>query len=155
MKTLTMKLRFKRMIYLILPVIAGLAIALQGAFSGKLNQQFGAIETVILIHLFGLILAVIVYLLRGSYSISFLTNVNLLAIIAGSIGVIIVFSISKSFIINGALTTVMISVFVQLIVSKFIDHYGLLGVERDPINLIQVFALVIIVSGIVLFQYGK
>ena len=155
MKTLTTKQRLKKMIYLILPAVAGLAIALQTAFSGKLNQQFGAIETVIIIHLFGLLLAIAVYLLRGHASFSFMSNINILAVIAGSLGVIIVFSISKSFNVNGALTTIMISVIIQLIVSKIIDHYGLFGIEKNPVNMVQIYALIIIISGVVLLQYNK
>lgn len=155
MKTLTMQLRIKRMGYLILPIIAGIAITLQTAFSGKLSKEVGALETVILVHLFGLIVAVIIYLLRGNINLEFIMKINLLPVIAGSMGVLIIFFISKSFIVNGALMTIMISVVVQLIVSKIIDHYGLFGVEQVPLNLYQLLSLILIVSGVVMFQYNQ
>lgn len=143
------------MVYLILPAVAGVAIALQTAFGGKLNKQFGSIETVILVHLFGLLLALTVYLFSGKASFSFISDINIAAVLAGSLGVVIIFSISKSFNVNGALTTIMISVVVQLVVSKIIDHYGLFGVEKNPVNMVQIYALIIIVSGVVLLQYNK
>ncbi len=155
MKTLKMKLGNKKMVYLILPVIAGIAITFQTAFSGKLNKQVGSLETVILVHLFGLMVAIVVYLLRGDATFKFMSSINLLPILAGSMGVLIIFSISKSFVINGAFTTIMISVIIQLIVSKVIDHFGLLGAIKNPISLPQLLSLFIIISGVILYQYNK
>ena len=155
MKTLIMKMRTKKMAYLMLPIIAGIAITFQTAFSGKLNKQVGSLETVILVHLFGLIVAIIVYLLRGQATFKFMSNINLLPVIAGSMGVLIIFSISRSFVVNGAFTTIMISVIIQLIISKLIDHFGWLGAERNPINLAQFISLCIVISGVVLYQYNK
>jgi len=155
MKTLIAKVKLKNMAFLILPIIAGFAIALQAAFSGKISTKVGSLETVVLIHFFGLVVALIVYLVRGNANFGFIKDVNLLPVIAGSMGVIIIFFLTKSFIVNGASTTITMSVIVQLIVSKTIDHFGFLGVERNPVNMYQVLALLIIISGVVLFQYSK
>lgn len=155
MKTLTKKLSFRNMGYLILPVIAGVAITLQSAFSGKISTKVGSLETVILIHAFGLIVALLIYLISGDPNFKFVSNINLMSVMAGAMGVIIIFAISKSFILNGALMTIMISVVIQLIVSKIIDHYGLFGVDQVPINLFQVLSLILIVSGVVMFQYNQ
>jgi len=155
MQTLTKKLRINNMAYLILPVIAGIAIALQTAFSGKLSTKLGSLETVIAVHAAGLLISIIIYLIRGNANFKFVSDVNLLAVMAGSMGVLIIFFISKSFIVNVALFTIMISVVVQLIVSKIIDHFGLFGVDQVPINMMQLLSLIIIVSGVVMFQYNQ
>jgi len=141
------------MIYLLLPAIAGAAIILQTAFSGKLSKEIGTLETVILVHLFGLIIALIIYLIRGNTSISIFTDVKLSAIIAGAMGVLIVFFISKSFVVNGALLTILISIVVQLIGSKIIDYFGLFGAEKVPIDMIQIGSLILIISGVILYQH--
>jgi len=145
----------RNMGFLILPVIAGIAITIQTAFSGKLSKEVGSLETVILVHFFGLLVAIIAYLFRGNISIGFIKNINLLPVVAGSMGVIIIFFISKSFLLNGALMTIMISVVIQLFVSKLIDHFGIFGVEKVPINWMQFISLVIVVIGVVLFQYNQ
>lgn len=155
MKILTAKTRIRNMSFLILPIIAGLAIALQAAFSGKISTKVGSLETVVLIHFFGLVVALIIYMIRGNATFGFLKDINLLVVIAGSLGVLIIFFLTKSFVVNGASTTITISVVVQLIVSKTIDHFGILGVERSPVNMYQLLALIIIISGVVLFQYSK
>jgi len=155
MKTLTKKLSFRNMGYLILPVIAGIAITLQSAFSGKISTKVGSLETVILIHACGLIVALLIYLISGDANFKFVSDINLMSVMAGAMGVIIIFAISKSFVANGALMTIMISVVVQLIVSKVIDHYGLFGVNQVPITLFQLISLIVIVSGVVMFQYSQ
>ncbi len=154
MKNSIKNLRFKKMAYLILPAIAGIAIVLQTAFSGKISKEIGFLDTVILVHFFGLIIALSIYLLRGNATISLFGEVNLFAVMAGAMGVIIVFFISKSFVVNGALLTIMISIVVQLIGSKIIDHFGLFGVEKVPINLTQMFSLVLIIIGVILYQHN-
>jgi len=152
MKIVAKKLRIIKMGYLILPVIAGAAIILQIAFSGKISKEIGTIETVILVHFFGLIIALTIYLISGNATVKIINDVNLFAIMAGAMGVIIVFFISKSFMMNGALLTILISIVVQLIGSKIIDHFGLFGAERVPIDMMQIFSLVLIIFGVILYQ---
>jgi transporter family-2 protein len=143
------------MTYLLLPIIAGLAITLQSTLSGKSTKEFGSMETVIMIHLFGLLAALIIYFSRGDFSLSFFSKVNLLPIIAGSLGVVIIFSISNSVIMNGVTTTLVITIVLQLIVGKVIDHFGMFGVERSPINLYQVVGIVVVFIGVFIFQKAK
>ena len=64
MKNLIKKEGIRKMAFLLLPAIAGVAIVLQTALSGKLTREIGAIETVIAIHFFGLIAALIIYLFQ-------------------------------------------------------------------------------------------
>ncbi len=155
MKPTIMKRKFRKMIYLLLPAIAGVAIVLQTALSGKISKDFGTIETVILIHLFGLLAALLVYFVQGNTSFAFFGKSNLLAVIAGALGVVIIFTISKSFVANGALTTVMISVVIQMGISKVIDHFGLFGIEKNPVNLTQLAAIGLMIVGVVILQLDK
>ena len=152
MITTIKKLGIIKMGYLILPIIAGTAIILQTAFSGKISKEIGTIETVILVHFFGLIIALTIYFLSGKATVTLINDINLFAIMAGAMGVIIVFFISKSFTVNGALLTITISIIVQLIGSKIIDHFGLFGAERVPINIMQILSLILIISGVLLYQ---
>ena len=152
MKSLTKKLGIIKMGYLILPAIAGTAIILQTAFSGKTSKEIGTLETVILVHFFGLIIALTIYLISGNSTVKLINDVNLFVIMAGAMGVIIVFFISKSFAVNGALLTIMISIVVQLIGSKIIDHFGLFGAQRVSIDMVQIFSLCLIIAGIILYQ---
>lgn len=155
MKILMEKEGFRKMVLLLLPAVAGIAIALQTAMSGKLNREVGALETVVIVHFFGLVLGLIILMMQRGFNFSFVSQTSLSFVIAGSLGVLIIFSISKSFIENGALTTVLISVIIQLIIAKLVDHFGWFGVLKSPINTREVMALLIVAGGIFLYQSGK
>ncbi len=147
-----MKNRGMKMIYLILPLIAGIAITLQGAFSSKMGNEVGFFETIVIIHFFGLVAAIIIYFFTPDKNISFITNIKPLYILAGTLGVIIIYTISKSISVNGVLITIMISVLIQMVSSKIIEHYGLFGVEQVPLDLKQVGAIVLMAIGVFLYQ---
>jgi len=137
--------------YLVLPIIAGVAIALQGVFSNRVSEHNGVFQAVFLIHAFGLITAMII-LFIGKQNYSFLRNINMYAVFGGSLGVVIIFSIAKSITINGVLTTIMVSVLVQMVISKVIDHYGWFGIERNPINWGHIFSILLMVVAVVIYQ---
>ncbi len=152
---MNMILKGRKLMYLAIPLVVGAAITLQGVFSNKIGEQSGIIQMVILMHLFGLIAGIIVYLIGGNTSITFIKEINFLPIIAGSLGVIIVSGFAKSISLNGMLTTIMISVMIQMIFSKIIDHFGLFGVTKNPVNIMQIVSIVFMISAVVLFQKSK
>ncbi len=140
-----------KMMYLALPIIAGVAIALQAVFSNKVSQSAGVMQAVFLVHAFGLLLALLI-LLIGKENFSFIKNFNIYAVLAGSLGVVIIFSISKSITLNGVFSTVMVSVLIQMTVSKVIDHFGLFGVQQNPISIMHVIAILFMVTGVIIYQ---
>lgn len=140
------------MVFLALPIIAGVAISMQGILSSKMGDKTGFVETIVLIHLFGLIASLVVYFTVSDRSIDFLLKPSIISIIAGSIGVIIIFCIAKSISANGAVLTIMISILAQMVTSKIIEHYGLFGVPKVEVNMYQLLSVVIIFVGVVIFQ---
>lgn len=140
------------MAYIILPVIAGVAISMQGILSSKMGTKTGFMETAVLIHLFGLLTALAVYIVFSRGSLHFIIRPSLISVIAGSMGVIIVICIAKSISLNGAAVTVIVSVLIQMVVSKIIEHYGLFGVPRTPVNIYQILSILMIAGGVILFQ---
>jgi transporter family-2 protein len=140
---------------LLIPVIVGASITLQGAFSNKISQNVGFIEMVILIHFFGFIVSLGIYLVSGNPSFDFIRKINIYAVAAGVLGVIIVFGFAKSIGFNGVLQTILISVLVQMILSKIIDHFGFFGVTKVPINTMQVVSMLLMISAVVLFQKSQ
>lgn len=150
-----MFLKGRKMMYLIIPVVVGMAISVQGIFSNKIGEQIGLIQMVIMIHIFGLILALLVFFIGGNKSFEFVKQVNLMTIIAGGVGVLIVSGFARSISLNGVLMTVMISVMVQMVISKVVDHFGLFGVTKVPVNLMQIIAIVVMFAGVVLYQKNQ
>jgi transporter family-2 protein len=138
--------------FLLLPLAAGLAIALQNVFFEKISRNIGISGTVVIVHFFGLLVGIFVYLLsKGTFS-NLSENFSIYMIIAGALGVIVVSSMTKSVAVNGVLLTVMLSVIAQMILSKIIGHFGWFGVDINPINWLQVLAICLMITGVFIYQ---
>ena len=145
-------LRFKKMIFLLLPVVAGLAIALQNVFYNKVSKDVGIMGTVLMIHFFGFLVALVIYIIsKGSFN-NLVSNISVIMVLSGVLGVIVVSTITKSVSVNGVLSTVMLSVLAQMILAKVIGHYGWFGVEQNSINIYQILAIVLMFVGVFIYQ---
>ena len=150
--TTNLSLKVKRMILLLIPVVAGAAIALQNVFYNNISKDVGVIGTVLVVHFFGLVLAIIVFLFTKYTFNDLVSNINWYMIASGILGVIVVSGMTKSVSINGLLITIMLTVTAQMLLAKVIGHYGWFGVEQSPINLLQVLAILMMIGGVFIYQ---
>jgi transporter family-2 protein len=144
--------KVKRTVLLIIPIVAGLSIALQNVFYDKISKNVGLMGTVVAVHLFGLIFALIFFLFNKYTFTDIAKNINIYMIVSGLLGVIVVSGIAKSVGVNGVVTTVMLTIIAQMLLSKIIGHFGWFGVEQNPINWMQVLAIGLMISGVILYQ---
>lgn len=151
-----MKEIVKKMYILLLPIAAGIGIAIQTTLNNNIGKKVGMLEVVVLVHLFGLIISLLIYFMRGNSDIvSLVTSASWKAVFAGILGIVITYSIASSVSNIGVLETVMISITVQMILSKIIDHFGILGVTQKPFNINEMFALGCFILGVILLRTSK
>lgn len=151
-----MKEIVKKMYVLLLPIAAGAAIATQSVLNNNIGKKVGMLEVVILVHLFGLIVSLLIYFVKGESDIvTLISTASWKAVIAGMLGIIITYSIAASISNIGVLETIMISITVQMVLSKVIDHFGILGVTQKPININEVIALGCFILGVILLRTSK
>lgn len=144
--------RGKSMLFLLIPIAAGLAIALQNVFYTKVGDDVGTMGTVVVVHFFGLLAALFVYLLsKGTFS-NLTSNFSIYMVICGVLGVVVVSGITKSVPLNGLLLTIMLSVLAQMLFGKIIAHFGWFGVEQNPINWMQVAGILLMALGVFVYQ---
>lgn len=144
--------RGKHIVFLLLPLAAGIAIALQNVFYDKVGEDVGVMGTVVVVHFFGLLAALFVYLLtKGTYS-NLSSNFSLYMVICGVLGVIVVSGITKSVSANGLLLTIMLSILAQIVFGKIIAHFGWFGVPQVSINWMQILGIVVMISGVFIYQ---
>ena len=144
--------RGKNIMFILLPIAAGLAIALQNVFYDKVSKDTGVFGTVVMVHFFGLLVALFVYFLsKGTFS-NLTSHINIYMVLSGALGVIVVSGITKSVSVNGVLLTVMLSVLAQMILANVIGIFGWFGVEQNPINWLQVLAICLMILGVFIYQ---
>lgn len=148
----TSSLTVKKMVLLLIPIAAGFAVALQNVFYDNISKYAGIMGTVLVVHVFGLMFAASFFIFT-KYSLNdIVQNINWYMIFSGLLGVIVVSGITKSVGINGLLITIMITVTAQMVLGKVIAHFGWFGVDVNPINWMQGLAILIMISGIYLYQ---
>ncbi len=145
----------RKMYIYLLPIIAGAAIIFQSTLNNQFSRENGLLETVIMVHLFGLVVSVLIYVFKGNSITSVLTTTNLKIIISGACGVVITYAIAFSITNIGVLETVTISIVIQMLLSKLVDHFGIFGVEVRSITTTDIIALLLFIAAIITLRINK
>ena len=135
--------------YLILvAVIGGVAVTLQGQLIGIIDKNVGTVESVFITYGGGgLIVGIIMLLLRGG-NLSSLQNIPGYVFLAAPLGLVIIASIGYSVSRLGLVAAFTIIVASQFILAAIIDHFGFFGADIHQINISRLFGIVIMLLGI-------
>lgn len=129
-------------------VFNGVLIALMISFNGLLSQEIGNNESLIIIHLVGLIGTTIIFIISRN-KLKSIKGLPIYIFSGGAIGIFNVTLNNICFDKLGAALTISLGLMGQLIASMFIDHFGLLGVKQNKINIRKLTGITIMSIGIV------
>jgi len=115
-------------------LVAGLAVGLQGPLSSLMSQRIGLVESALVIHIGGAVLAAGLLFSASSGNLGHWRSVPWYALVAGSLGVVVITSVSYAIPRLGAGSTVTLIVVAQLVISAILDHYGWLEAPLRPID---------------------
>jgi transporter family-2 protein len=133
---------------ILVAVIGGVAVTLQGQFIGIIDKNVGTVESVFITYGGGgLIVGIIMLLLRGG-NLSSLQNIPGYVFLAAPLGLVIIASIGYSVPRLGLVTAFTIIVASQFILAAIIDHFGFFGTDIHQINISRLFGIVIMLFGI-------
>ena len=133
-------------------ILAGTIIATQNVFSTRISEKIGMWETTVVVHLVGLIFALILASLFGKGSYKSLVEVNKFYLLAGALGVMIIYGVTMGVSTLGASFAVSLMVIAQLSVATIIASFGLFGIDKIPFNLTKLAGIVIMIAGLIIFQ---
>lgn len=134
-------------------ILAGTIIAAQNVFSTRISEKVGMWETTAVVHLIGLIFAIVMAYILGDGSYSSVFNVNKLYLFAGAIGVIIIFSVMMGISTLGASFAISLMVISQLSFAAIIDTFGLFGTDKIPFDFTKLMGIVIMIAGVIVFKW--
>jgi bacterial/archaeal transporter family-2 protein len=141
---------------LVLPLLAligGMGIAVQGQINGGLGKKIGVIESAFMNFAVGTLVLLFILLFFGNGHISAVSTVPKWQLIGGLLGsffvLIQVIVVPKI----GVSTTFIVVIIGQIILSVVIDHFGLFGGNRFPIDKQKVIAILLML--VALFLYIK
>lgn len=133
-------------------ILAGSIVAAQNVFSTRISEKIGMWETTVVVHLFGLVFALILAFIFGKGSYKNISEINKLYLLAGPLGVIIIFSVTMGVSTLGATFAISLMVISQLTFATVIDTLGLFGMDRVPFDFTKLMGLAIMIIGLVVFK---
>lgn len=137
----------KGILVIIIGLIGGAAVGLQGPMSGAISARLGPVGASFIIHLGGAIASGIALILVGGDKIAGWTELPKPFLLAGIFGLILYLTFSYTLPRVGATTAASLLILAQLIVAIIIDHMGWLGVPQHPVNLPRVLGVVLLIGG--------
>jgi transporter family-2 protein len=133
---------------IIIAVIGGAAVTLQGQLMGLLDKALGTKESVFITYGGGGILAGFVMLAARGGNLKAWQSVPWYTLGAGALGLVIVGTIGYTVPRLGLTRAFTIIVAAQLIVAALLDHFGLLGASARPLDLGRLAGIGVLVLGV-------
>lgn len=134
---------------LLLALISGVLMAIQGSLNTALSKVVGLLETTFVVHVTGtIILVVLLFLFRmGKGNLYALPEAPWYAYLGGVIGVGIIYLVAASIPEVGMANATTAIIVGQVLTAIIIDHFGAFGLERISYGWNQILGLVLLVVG--------
>ena len=127
---------------IIIAIIGGVAVTLQGQFMGLMDQGMGTKESVFFTYAGGgLVVALVMLAARGG-NLRAWGTVPWYALTAGLLGLLIVGSIGY------AVPRLGLAAAFTIIVAALIDHFGWLGADVRPMGLSRLAGVAVLILGV-------
>lgn len=133
---------------IIIAVIGGMTVALQGQFMGLIDKGLGTRESVFITYASGGILVGFVMLAARGGNLRFWQAVPWYALSAGVFGLVIVAAIGYTVPRLGLSKAFTIIVAAQFITIALLDHFGLFGAAMRPLDLTRLLGVGVLIFGV-------
>jgi transporter family-2 protein len=141
-----------RFLFALAAVGAGVAATLQGAANAGLAAQTGLGAALVLNTTVVLFSSLTFFFASGSPAVFFPATAPWLFYIGGLCGFAVILAIAFVFPRIGAGPSIALMVFGQGAAALAIDHFGLMGLARQPISPSRIFGFALIIAGIALLR---
>lgn len=138
---------------IIIAVIAGLAVALQGQFMGASERIVGTLPTVFITYGGGALIAAVLFAASG-VTLRNAKQMPWYGWTSGALGLIIVAGIGYAAPRLGLSRTLVVTVAAQLCAAALIDHFGLFSATVRAIDLARASGIALTIAGVWLVVRG-
>ncbi len=133
---------------IIIGLLGGMAIGLQGPFSSIMGQRLGILESVFIVHAGGAVAALIPLLLLGASNLGGWHTLPWYVLLSGVLGMVVVASMAYMIPHIGAAPAVVLIVAGQLFMGSLLDHFGLFGLALKPLDVQRMVGLCTVAVGV-------
>jgi bacterial/archaeal transporter family-2 protein len=134
------------LLLVLIGVLGGLAVGLQGPIAGAMSQRVGGAVSSLVIHVSGALFSVLLVMARGGERLGNWRQLPWYMWGAGFFGVVLYLTLSLTFPRLGSTMALTCIIVGQLTAGLVLDHFGFLGVTR-PIDLGRLLGMGAVLSG--------
>ena len=135
-----------------LAVVAGVAVAFQGATNQALLKSVGIGPALIVNTVVVLVGTIILWLATGAPMDFFPAEAPWTVYLGGVFGFVIIAVVALAFPRLGAAYAIALMVCGQCLAGMLIDHFGLLGMQPSPATLPRMAGVLLVALGVVVFR---
>jgi transporter family-2 protein len=135
-------------VLVILAIVGGIAVALQGHFMGIMDQRIGSKDSVFITYASGGVLAALMMIVARGGHLRAWQNAPWYALCAGILGLVIVGTIGYTVPRLGLTAAFTVIVASQLVVAVILDHFGLFGAAVRAMDLPRITGLILLILGV-------
>lgn len=132
---------------IIIGLIGGIAVGLQGPMSGVMSQRLGPLGSSLIIHLGGAIVSALLLLFAGGLSLEKMKELPLPYFLAGCFGVVLYLTLAYTLPRVGVTMTTSLLILAQMSIGLLLDQFGWLGVPQHSISLVRVSGVAALLLG--------
>ena len=136
------------LLIILIGLAGGVAVGLQGPLASMISQRLGMLESVLIVHLGGALIALIPLLFSGGGKLAHWKQLPWYTLIAGAFGLVVISAISYMIPRVGVAAAIITIVAGQLMVSAVLDHFGLLGASVRPLDPTRILGMVVVFVGV-------
>lgn len=141
------------MLSIIIAIISGASMSIQGVFNTRLSEKIGLWESNTIVHGTAFIITLILMLTIGKGDIRNIRSVNKLYLVGGVIGVIITYTVIKTIGNLGPTCGISIILVAQLLTAALIDYFGLFNSQRVSFSFNEFAGVALMIVGIIIFKW--
>lgn len=142
-----------KLIGLLVAISVGISVVMQAQITSILERKYGVFESVFVAFVGGALVIIAIAIIRsfaGEFNLGIYRDLPWYSIFAGICGLIIVGGIAYGVSRLGLVATFGIILAVQFSLAAVLDNYGI-GVDRQPLDLTRLLAMVFLAIGAALF----
>lgn len=133
---------------IVVGVISGVAIGVQGPMASVITQKLGLLESVFIVHLGGALAALIpLIIIQKGGKLAQWRDLPWYLFLAGLSGMVVFAAISYLIPRIGVTSSMMLIIVGQFIIGGILDHYGWLGADVREFSLTKMVGLGVMMFG--------
>ncbi len=136
----------------LLPLIGGLAVAIQASVNGGLGKRIGSLEASFVSFSIGTLALLFLVIFFGKGNLLAVGQVPKLQLIGGLLGAVYIFIMVLVVPQLGVASSLVAVITGQLIMGAIMDHFGLLGGKQIPFDSKRLVAVVLFLIAVYLFN---